>query len=76
MESFEEGMENLLRELAGAIGARAGIIWLPDCDALVAKVFWSEEPAITFEFEMATRNLNLARGGELPGRVWESGSRG
>ena len=72
--SFEEGMEGLLRELAGAIGARAGITWLPDSDALVAKVFWSEDHATTFEFEVATRSLTVSRGSELPGRVWESGT--
>ncbi len=72
--SFEEGMEGLLRELAGAIGARAGITWLPAADALVAKVFWSEDHATTFEFEVATRSLTVSRGSELPGRVWESGT--
>lgn len=72
--SFEEGMERLLRELAGAIGARAGITWLPDSDALVAKVFWSEDHETTFEFEVATRSLTVSRGTELPGRVWESGT--
>lgn len=71
--SFEHGMERLLRELAGAIGARSGATWLPDSGALVAKVFWSEDHGTTFEFEMATRNLRLPRGVGLPGRVWESG---
>jgi PAS domain S-box-containing protein len=70
--SFEQGMEGLLRGLAGAIGARAGTAWLPDPDALVANVFWSEDPATTFDFEVATRSLNLQRGTGLPGRVWSS----
>jgi DNA-binding NarL/FixJ family response regulator len=70
--SFEEGMESLLRTFAGAIGARAGAAWLPEGDALVAKVFWSEDPASTVEFETATRGLRLPRGSELPGRTWES----
>ena len=70
--SFEEGMESLLRALGGAMGARAGTAWLPDADALVAKVFWSEDPATTFEFEVATRGLTLPRGSGLPGRTWES----
>jgi PAS domain S-box-containing protein len=71
-DSFEHGMEVLLRELAGAIGALAGAAWLPDGDVLSAKVFWSGDPASTLEFEVATRALGLPRGIALPGRVWES----
>ncbi|HMJ96483.1 MAG TPA: LuxR C-terminal-related transcriptional regulator [Thermoleophilaceae bacterium] len=74
--SFEEGMRGLLRELALAIGARVGTAWLPDSEALLAKVFWSEDVAATFEFEVATRSLNLPPGTGLPGRVWESRSPG
>jgi PAS domain S-box-containing protein len=71
-QSFEQGMEGLLRELAGALGARAGTAWLPDRDLLVAKAFWSDDAESTLEFEVATRNLRLPRGVGLPGRVWES----
>ena len=71
-ESFEQGMEGLLRGLVGALGARAGAAWLPDGDVLVAKVFWSEDGAATAEFEAATRGLRLSPESGLPGRVWES----
>ena len=71
-ESFEQGMEGLLSGLVGALGARAGAAWLPDGDALVAKVFWSEDAAATAEFEATTRDLRLPRESGLPGRVWES----
>jgi DNA-binding CsgD family transcriptional regulator len=70
-ESFECGMETLLRELAAPIGARAGAAWLPDGDVLLPKVFWSDDVA-TFELEVVTRSLSLPRGVGLPGRVWES----
>ena len=65
-------MEGLLSGLVGALGARAGAAWLPDGDALVAKVFWSEDAAATAEFEATTRDLRLSRESGLPGRVWES----
>lgn len=71
-QTFEQGMTGLLRELAGAIGARAGSAWLPDGDVLAARVFWSGDPTMTSEFELATRSLSLPRGIGLPGRVWES----
>ena len=71
-ESFEQGMEGLLSGLVGALGARAGAAWLPDGDALVAKVFWSEDAAATAEFEATTRDLRFPRESGLPGRVWES----
>ncbi len=70
--SFDEGMEGLIGELAGALGARAGTIWVPDSDELVAKLFWSEDHATKFEFEVAARSRTLPRGVGLPGRVWES----
>ncbi len=69
-EGFEQGMDGLLRGLAGALGARVGAAWLPDGDVLVAKVLWSEDVAATSEFEAITRDLRLARGSGLPGRVW------
>jgi PAS domain S-box-containing protein len=71
-ESFEQGMEGLLRELAGALGARAATAWLPEGDVLDPRVFWSGDATGTLEFEAATRGLNLARGSGLPGRVWEA----
>jgi DNA-binding NarL/FixJ family response regulator len=71
-ESFEQGMEGLLRELAGAIGARAGTAWVPDGDVLAAKVFWSEDVEATLQLEIATRRLHAPRGTGLPGRSWES----
>ena len=70
--SFEQGMEGLLRELVIAIEARAATAWLPDSKVLVAKVFWSENPAATYDFEVATRSVSLPRRVGLPGRVWES----
>ena len=71
-ESFEQGMDGLLGGLVDALGARAGAAWLPDGEALVAKVFWSKDAAATSEFEAATQSLRLSRGSGLPGRVWEA----
>ena len=71
-QSFEDGMEDLLGDLAGAIGACAGMAWLPDRGGLVAKAFWTADAATTVEFEVAVRNLRFPPGRGLPGRAWES----
>lgn len=72
-ESFERGAERLLRNLAEAMDCVAGVFWVPDDDALVARVFWR---ATTLDdaddFEAATRQLRLPRGAALPARVWQT----
>jgi PAS domain S-box-containing protein len=39
-ESFDQGVENLLRKLAEALDCVAGVLWVPDGEALVAPVLW------------------------------------
>lgn len=71
-ESFERGAERLLRNLAEAMDCVAGVLWVPDDDALVARAFWRATTLDADEFEAATRQLRT-RGAALPARVWETG---
>jgi PAS domain S-box-containing protein len=74
-ESFEQGVENLLRKLAEALDCAAGVLWVPDGEELVARVFW-RKPNFdeADDFEAATWKLRLASGKGLPGRVWQTGA--
>jgi PAS domain S-box-containing protein len=73
-ESFDQGVENLLRMLAEAMDCVAGVLWVPDGEELVARVFWRKQNFDEADdFEAATRRLRLAQGQGLPGSVWKSG---
>jgi PAS domain S-box-containing protein len=74
-ESFDRGAENLLRTLAEAMDCVAGVLWLPDGEELVARVFWRKRNFDEADdFEEATSRLRIAQGKGLPGRVWKSGT--
>jgi PAS domain S-box-containing protein len=73
-ESFDQGVESLLRRLAEAMDCVAGALWVPDGEELVARVFWHQRNFDEAgDFETATRTLRLALGQGLSGRVWKSG---
>jgi PAS domain S-box-containing protein len=74
-DSFDQGVENLLRRLAEAMDCVAGVLWVPDGEELVARVYW-RKPNFdeADDFETATRRLRIAQGQGLPGRVWKSGT--
>jgi PAS domain S-box-containing protein len=73
--SFDQGVENLLRKLAEAMDCVAGVLWLPDGEELVARVFWRKQNFDEADdFETATRRLRIAQGQGLPGSVWKSGT--
>jgi PAS domain S-box-containing protein len=74
-ESFVQGVENLLRKLAEALDCVAGVLWVPDGEELVARVFWRKRNFDEADdFETATRSLRIAHGEGLPGSVWKSGT--
>jgi PAS domain S-box-containing protein len=74
-ESFDQGVENLLRKLAEAMDCVAGVLWAPDGEELVARVFWRKRNFDEADdFETATRGLRIAHGQGLPGSVWKSGT--
>jgi PAS domain S-box-containing protein len=74
-ESFDQGVENLLRRLAEAMDCVAGVLWVPDGEALVARVFWRKRDFDEADdFVAATRRLRIAQGQGLPGSVWKSGT--
>jgi PAS domain S-box-containing protein len=71
-ESFEWGAQELLRRLGEAMEFGVGVLWLPDADTLVARVFWHAGSVDISEFEAAAGRLRLAPGDSLPGRAWSS----
>jgi PAS domain S-box-containing protein len=74
-ESFDQGVENLLQKLAEALDCVAGVLWVPDGEELVARVFWRKRNFDEADdFETATRRLRIAQGQGLPGSVWKSGT--
>jgi PAS domain S-box-containing protein len=74
-ESFDQGVENLLRKLAEAVDCVAGVFWVPDGEELVARVFWRRRNFAGADgFEPDTGRLRIAEGRGLPGRVWQSGT--
>jgi PAS domain S-box-containing protein len=74
-ESFDQGVENLLRKLAEALDCVAGVLWVPDGEDLVARVFWRKRNFDEADdFEAATRRLRIAHGQGLLGGVWKSGT--
>jgi DNA-binding CsgD family transcriptional regulator len=70
-DGLERGSARLLTDLAGALGFRAGVLWIPSGERLRPRVFWSEEAVDVREFKMMTLTTRLRRGMELPGRAWQ-----
>jgi PAS domain S-box-containing protein len=70
--TFERGATGLLRNLAGAMDAVAGVMWVPQRDVLVAQIVWRGASATNSELESVIRQLRLPRGAGLAGEVWES----
>ena len=72
-QSSEEAMRELLAALGQAMDWELGAWWARDDDELLRcrSVWHRETPAL--EFEALSRQLALARGIALPGRVWVSG---
>jgi len=74
-ESFDQGVKNLLRKLAEAMDCVAGVLWVPDGEKLVPRLFWRKRNFDEADdFETATRRLRIAQGQGLPGGVWKSGT--
>src|SRR5947209_14997771 len=69
-QSFTPGAERLLRELADRLGQTAGVLWLPDGDALVARALWSSRSVDRTVLEEFLGPLRLSRGAGLPGHAW------
>lgn len=69
-DCFEQGSKRLLRNLAGALGLPAGVLWLPREDELVARAAWTTPSADRVAVEGALRSLRFPRGLGAPGRAW------
>jgi DNA-binding CsgD family transcriptional regulator len=72
-KAFEQGATGVLRNLGEALAFGAGVMWIPDCDVLVARVVWHSGSIDFSEVESVIGELRLRRGQCLPGRVWERG---
>jgi DNA-binding CsgD family transcriptional regulator len=72
-DSFDSVSERLLRDLAGALGFTAGVLWLPTGEALLARAVWGVTDEIRLELERALQPLRLAPGVRLPGSAWARG---
>jgi len=74
-ESLEAATPRILSSIAEGLGWEFGAIWRLDEAAQVLQCIQTwHSPAAQFpKFEAATRELKLARGVGLPGRVWETG---
>ncbi|MDX6671566.1 MAG: hypothetical protein QOI91_1929 [Solirubrobacteraceae bacterium] len=70
-----EAMTQVLGVLGEAMGWVAGGYWEPDADedVLRCRAFWSADAERVREFEARSRDMTLARGVGLPGRVLQTG---
>ena len=75
-DSFDQGVENLLRRLAEALDCVVGVLWVPDGEELVARVFWRKHGTsmrrTTSRRPPAGSGSPRARG--FRGSVWKSGT--
>ncbi|MDX6581277.1 MAG: hypothetical protein QOI10_461 [Solirubrobacterales bacterium] len=71
-ESFDQGVQGLLRKLAQALDCVAGVLWVPQDDEIAAVAFWSADSFHGPEFEALTRRLRPRRGAGLAGQVWQT----
>jgi DNA-binding NarL/FixJ family response regulator len=69
-ETFEGGGERLLRGFGEAMSLDRGAIWLPDGDALAARVTWSAAPRTAEEVAEVTA-MRIPRGVGMSGSAWE-----
>lgn len=60
----------LLSELARALGAVVGVIWIPRGDVLECHAMWSSRTHRGADFLAETKKTRLPRGSGLPGKAW------
>lgn len=70
-ESFAQGSECLLCELAGALGQMAGALWLPEGELLVRRTIWSMPGVDQASLQLALGGVRLPQGAGLAGCAWE-----
>jgi DNA-binding CsgD family transcriptional regulator len=69
-EAFDQGSELLLRELAGALGQMAGVLWVPRGEQLLARAFWTMPSVEREAFEQPLIQLRVTAGSGFAGRAW------
>jgi hypothetical protein len=73
--SWEQAMRDVLQTICGIMIWEAGIFWRTDIQAGVLRCgeIWSASNIEAGEFETISREMTLARGHGLPGKVWTYG---
>ncbi|HYI36214.1 MAG TPA: LuxR C-terminal-related transcriptional regulator [Thermoleophilaceae bacterium] len=71
-QTFEQGVSDLLRNLAEALECLAGALWLPQDDVLILRGFWQSRSADAAEIESEVSGERVRRGAGLPGLAWDS----
>ena len=71
-ETFEEGVVDLLRRLATALGYPLACLWVWDDEreAIVCRAFWSAPDVVAEPFESAKRAKAYKPGQGQPGKAW------
>lgn len=70
--SISEAAPDLLRIIGETFAWDAGALWVMREDRLVCQGFWSAEGIDLRAFEKTTREIALAPGQGVPGRIWET----
>jgi PAS domain S-box-containing protein len=73
--TLDDAAPRFLAAIGESMDWHFGGLWTPDPDGgqLRCRAVWHAEGAEVEAFESATREIALARGEGLPGRVWEGG---
>jgi PAS domain S-box-containing protein len=71
-QTFEQGAAALLRNLAAALDCVTGVLWIPEGEALVARVVWHSDSTRLSELASMIPVLRPSPGVGLAGRAWET----
>lgn len=71
--AVDEALERILQTICEALRWQVGVVWVPDRDThrMHCRTLWPSEPAVAAHLHAVIRELSLAPGVGLPGRVWE-----
>jgi len=70
-ETFEQGVSDLLRNLAEALECLAGALWVPQGDVLMLRGFWQSR-SHDAEIESEVSGKRFRSGAGLPGLAWDT----
>jgi len=71
-ETFEQGVSDLLQNLAEALECLAGALWVPQGEVLMLRGFWQSRSNDASEIESEVSGERFRRGAGLPGLAWDT----